>query len=184
MKRKLILTFLLLVALTVPITHAYPSDEWAIENAIAGVRAEHPKHKYTEFTGVTTSHWQVHPELDAPLHKHVTLTAMFGFGNSGYVRWEGRSYADGGIYTMFYSNHNPDSPALSTNVVYLGPTTYWDGSRYVSNYPQSVSNTGDSKVTVLVLGTNGLKKTYELGKNRTMLVYPPIGVRITVSILP
>ena len=89
-----------------------------------------------------------------------------------------------GIYTTYYSNHNPDVPKLSTTIVYLGPAEYWDGSQYVTNHPQSIHNPDDAKCTVLVLGSNGLSRTYELGKNYSLLVYPPIGVYITLSILP
>ncbi len=183
-KLKIILTVLLVAAIGLPMAYAHPSDEWLIENAIAGVKAANPKHISTEFTGIVTTGEHEHAWLDAPPHNHVTLTASFGYGKTGTVRWEGRSYHDGGIYAMYYSNHNPDTPKISTKVLYLGLAEYWDGSQWVTNHPESIFNSGDGKCTVLILGTNGLNRTIELGKNYSLLVYPPIGVRITLSILP
>lgn len=185
MKRKLLLTLLVLTTFTLPTVYALPSDQWLIENAIAGVKAEHPKHISTEFTGIIDSGWHDHPWIDgAPLHKHVILYASFGYEGTGDIRWEGRSYADGGIYTMFYQNHNSELPKQSTSIVYLGPKQYWDGTTWVTNEPQSIGNNADTNVTVLVLGTDGSSRTYELGQHRSLLVYPPLGVRITLSILP
>jgi len=180
MKRKMTLIVLLLAALALPIARASPADGWLIENAITEVKLEHPKHSNVEFTGTITSNWHDH---GAPWHKHVTLDGTFGYTDTGTIRWEGRSYLDGGIYTTYYRNHNPDVPKIHTKIVYLGPAEYWDGSKYVTNHPQSIQNSRDAKCTVLVLGTNGLSRTYELKPNYSLLVYPPIGVRITLSIL-
>ena len=180
MKKTGIFIILLVAALATPIASAKVSDEWLIENAIAGVKLEHPKHWNVEFAGTVTTFWHQH----APLHKHVTLTGSFGYGDTGKILWMGRSYYDGGIYTTFYSNHNPETPKLSTKVLYLGPARYWNGNRYIDNIPQSIRNNMDRKSTVLILGTNGLSRTFELGKNQCLLVYPPIGVGITLSILP
>ena len=180
MKRKTTLIALILVALALPIARASPADGWLIENAITEVKLEHPEHQNVEFTGTITSNWHDH---GVPWHKHVTLDATFGYMDTGTIRWEGRSYLDGGIYTTYYSNHNPEVPKIHTKVVYLGPAEYWDGSHYVTNHPQSIRNSGDAECTVLVLGTNGLSRTYELKQNYSLLVYPPIGVRITLSIL-
>ena len=178
------LIVLLLAALALPIANAAPSNEWLIENAISGVKAAYPKHLSTEFTGTMTSGWHTQLWLDAPLHRHVALTATFGYKDTGTVLWEGRSYDSGGICTTYYSNHNPNVAKIHTKIVCLGPAEYWDGSKYVTNHPQSIHNSGDTMCTVLVLGTNGLSRTYELKTNYSLLVYPPIGVRITLSILP
>jgi len=182
MKVKIILTVLLVAALGLPMAYAQTSDEWFIENAITEVKLEHPKFKNTEFTAIITSGWETHP--DVPLHKHVTLTGNFGFQDSGSVKWSGRSYWDGGIHTTYYRNHNPDSATLSTKILYLGPAQYWSGSRWIDNSPQVIRNSLDADCTVLILGTNGLNRTIELGKNISLMVYPPIGVGITLSILP
>jgi hypothetical protein len=184
MSRKLLLTLLVLATFTLPSVYALPTDQWLIENAIAGVKAEHPKHIKTEFTGIIDSGWHDHPWIDgAPLHKHVILYATFGYDGTGNVRWEGRSYADGGIYTMFYQNHNSEIPKMSTSVVYLGPKEYWDGTEWVSNDPECIGNPSYTSVNVLVLGTDGSSRTYVLGPERSLLIYPPIGVIITLSIL-
>jgi len=180
MKVKMILTVLLIAALGLPMVYAHPADPWFIENAITEVKLEHPKFANTDFTGTITSGWRMKPEL----HKHVTLSATFGYHNTGRVTWSGRSYYSGGILTTYFSNHNPDVPKLSTKVLYLGPAQYWSGTRYLDNTPQSIRNTMDTKSTVLILGTNGLNRTFELGKNQCLLVYPPIGVGITLGILP
>jgi hypothetical protein len=183
MNKKLVLTTFLLIALSIPMVSALPSDEWLIENAISGVKDEYPHHRNKEFTGYIITDWHEHPELDAPLHKHVFLRGVFGYQDTGIIRWQGRSYAEGGIYTTHYSNHNPDVPKLNTVVVYLGPLSFWDGSRWVKNEPQSIANSGSEGITVQVLGNNGLIKTYELAKDKALLVYPPIGVEITFSII-
>ncbi len=136
MKLKIILFVLLVAALGLPMVYAHSSDEWLIENAITHVKLEHPKFLNSEFTGIVTTGEHIHPHLDAPEHNHVTLTATFGYRDTGSVRWEGRSYHDGGIYTMYYSNHNPDTPKISTKIVYLGPAYYWNGSQWIANRPQ------------------------------------------------
>ena len=136
MKLKIILSVLLVAALGLPMAYAHPSDEWLIENAITQVKLEHPKFLNTEFTGTITSGWHNHPHIIVPTHKHVTLTASFGYRDTGSIRWEGRSYHDGGIYTMYYNNHNPDTPKISTKIVYLGPAQYWNGSQWITNHRQ------------------------------------------------
>ena len=213
MKGKLILTFILLATFSTQIEYAnacrrndrgyYPSDEWLIENAINKVKKEHPKHTDTVFSGIIASGWHIHHHLNAPLHKHVTLTATFGYQNTGTVRWEGRSYADGGIYTLHYSNHDPEEPVLEepipepltpeepipevrkfhTKTVYLGPAQYWDGSKYVNNIPARIRNTSESTCFVLVSGSGGYTRTISLNAGYSLVVYPPIGVDITLSIL-
>lgn len=221
MKGKLILTFILLSTFSTQIIYAnachsrridYPSDEWLIDNAINEVKKEHPKHIDTVFSGIITTRWHKHPHLDAPLHKHVLLTATFGYQDSGTVRWEGRSYADGGIYTFHYSNHDPEEPIpevpasepqvpeepapeeptseppapevqkFHTKTVYLGPAQYWDGSKYVNNIPSRIQNTGESTCYVLVSGSGGYTRTISLNAGYSLVVYPPIGIDITLSI--
>ena len=133
----MVLTVLLVAALGLPMAYAQTSDEWFIENAVTEVKLEHPKFTNTEFTAIITSGWETHP--DVPLHKHVTLTASFGYGDSGRVKWSGRSYWDGGIYTTYYSNHNPDTPTISTKILYLGPAQYWSCLLYTSPSPRDRS---------------------------------------------
>ena len=180
MKVKMILTGLLIAALGLPMVYAHPADPWFIENAITEVKLEHPKFANTEFTATITTPWHTTP----PSHKHVTLTAKFGYQDSGQVTWSGKSFYSGGIYTTYYSNHNPDTPTISTKILYLGPAQYWSGSRWINNTPQVIRNSLDKDCTVLILGTNGLNRTIELGANKSLMVYPPIGVGITLSILP
>ena len=181
MRGKIVFILLLIAAITIPIASAC-SDEWLIENAIAGVKADHPKHQNTVFYGVITSGWQ-HDGESGPYYKYVTLTANFGYHDQGTVLWKGMSYSNGDIYTLFYSNHDPDPPKFDIVIVYLGPLQYWDGSHWITNQPQSIINPSNLTVSVQLLGSNGMVRTYELNSDNTLLVYPPIGVEIDLSIL-
>lgn len=160
-----------------------PSDEWLIENAISELKAQYPKHINTKFSGVVISDW--HSSRSVPLHKHVNLTATFGYENTGKVQWSGRSYADGGIYTSYYSNHDPIEPEFTflVQIVYLGPICTWDSTNYVLNQPVVFENTWDYTITVEVIGSNGLYRTYQLKEGYDLVLYPPLGVDVTISLL-
>jgi len=120
---------LILATLGTPVS-AQPTDSWLIENAIESLQDDYPKYKYVNFNGVVTTGWHTAPAL----HKHVTITARYGYEESGYVRWSGRSYATGGTYTMTYIDQKPE-PKFQTVIHNTQYMYTWNGKGWTYNTP-------------------------------------------------
>lgn len=137
----------------VPVASAQ-TDDWYVDNAIDGVCDLHPEieaYRESILGSVTTGyHWH-----GVGQHKHVELSASFGYQDTGYFQSEGRVYTntelghEAGDYfewdsQAFYYSRS-DSPKLKWTIHHIEncDDADWVDGGYVPN-PQLVINLRDN----------------------------------------
>lgn len=153
-----------------------PSDEWLIQNAIDSFKDEYPKkYKDINFTGEVTSEWL---QNENGYYKIIRLEGPFGYKLTGNVTWIGHSYAVGGIYTLYFSNHDPipEPTPVKTQVVYIdgAQLAYWDGSKWIYNQPTVYSNQGNKEPLYVEIEYNQNIRVYKVKPDFTLMIYFPM----------
>jgi len=197
MNKKIMLTTLLIVAMMTPMANAYyyfPNDEWVKQNAITGLLSEHTELSGLNFTATIVGGWEYH--YGAPWHKHVVITATYGYNDTGSILWEGRSYSCGGIYTITYENTEPEpKPIYTFNsggilVDFSNTQLYWNGVAWKSPvrtfYDMGCESVDRQVEVTIVTGGSVFHRVKTLPAMKSMVVvdypYNWDGVVVTVQI--